>query len=252
MPLVFGWYPPPNVAPDLNTASVYMQPSMLPPSPLVSPQSIENPVEVASSENTTETFYSSDDNESDDDEFDGDNDDVMEGETDNFFDCEMETDDLLKNDERSPSSQSSSIHPSVQLVSKRNLQKFETDSSKDGGTPPPPQPRKRATKSNERDNKRNSMSSLQSKSGLASTTSDHNKSKVKKSLSNNDLKLVKPTSIWSASPFRRVLSPFSSSPPKVVSSASNLKRSGSTASTSSRSSLSQEKKRKSVESKVEN
>lgn len=230
MPLVFGWYPPTSVAPDLNTASVYIQPSMLPP--LVSPHSVENPLEVANSE-TTETFYSNDDYESEYGEGDIDN---MESETDNFFDCEMEeVEEIDDNDEEvqkreTAGSPTSCIQPSVQLVSKRNLQTFETENSSESA----PQTR-RSTRSSNQDIKRKSMpSSMSSKSGV------EHKSRVKKSLSNNDLKLVKPTSIWSATSFRRVLSPFSSSPPKA-SSASNLKRSGSS---SSRASLNLEKKRK--------
>lgn len=245
MPLVFGWYPPPNVTPDMTTASIYYQTSMLPP--LMSPpHSIENPLEVARSE-TMETLYSSDD---DDNESDEEGDDVMESETDNFFDCEMETNEMTQvQNEEATGSSSSSIQPSVQLVSKRNLQTFETDTNKDIA-PQAQARRRRDTKSNERDkeSKRNSMSSVQSKSGLASASDS--KSKVVKSLSNNDIKVVKPTSIWSTSPLRRVLSPFSSSPPKAPpsTSASNLKRSGST---SSRASLNLEKKRKSESAKLE-
>lgn len=251
MPLVFGWYPPPNVAPEMNTASIYIQPSMLPS--LMSPQSVENPVDVASSEHM-ETFFSGDTRHhhelGESDEEDDDVADLMEeSETDNFFDCEMQTiedDDEISectepfdSQEDARSSSGASINPCVQHVPKRTLQTFDADPK--AGSPLPR--RQRSTRSNERDLKRNSMSSLQGKSGLPGEKS----SKVKKSLSNSDLKLVKPTTIWSTSSFRRVLSPFSSSQPKS-SSATNLKRSGSN---TSRASLNLEKKRKS-ETKLDN
>lgn len=216
MPLVFGWYPP-NANSPLMSSSYPRQEFPQISLPLHGRNDLMfSPAQLqwlASQNEFSQNFETRalevQDSLPQQDEKDTDK--------DSFFDCESDESGSLNS--KSGLKEDAQLKPNVKVVSKTILQEFDQSKVK---------LRAKSELPSDRSHLRNSLSPSQSKIA---------KSRVKKSLSNSDLKITK-APVISSSSFRRVFSPFDSTPPVTKS-----KRSGSGSRSSSTASLNVEKEK---------
>jgi hypothetical protein len=207
MPLVFGWYPP-------NMTSSFMPPSSFPYQDLSQmpiPVNIRRELMLGASS----VQWIEGDTERGNQNASSSPSDAEGSDSESFFDCDTnQSVNVTTTDKPDADKEKTNLKTNVQVVSKTVLQEFDGNNVK--LRPKADSPEKSVTSSEAQ--KRNSMSAINKASASHAQSS---RSRVKKSLSNSDLKVTK-APILSTSSFRRVFSPFS---PKPVSSKS--KRGGS-------------------------
>jgi len=154
-------------------------------------------------------------------------DESSDPESETFFDCDVNESDIGSE----TATQNSNLKPSVKMVSKTVLQEFDPSHSNEVKLRKKVEPIEPTTTDSK---KRNSLSAVSNPSPIRPQSP---RVKVKKSLSNSDLKVTR-VPVLSSSSFKRVFSPFA---PKSPSSSSSKSKRAVNKNSSSTASLNVEK-----------